>query len=138
MRTRTFFVLALLASLLVAGGVSYFASSHPDGLEYVAEKAGFADAAQESAAADSPLSGYQVRGVDDGALAGGLAGVAGAVVVLLAAGGLAYAVRRRSAGPSGPGTATPDDDPASGAPDQGPHPQRARGATPPSPGQERG
>ena len=56
MRTRTFFVLALLASLLVAGGVSYFASSNPDGLEYVAEKVGFADAAEDSATADSPLS----------------------------------------------------------------------------------
>lgn len=95
MRTRTFFVVALLASLLVAGGVSYFASSNPDGLEYVAEKVGFADAAEDSATADSPLSDYQVRGIENDALSGGLAGVVGALVVLVLAGGLAYVVRRR-------------------------------------------
>lgn len=98
MRTRTFFVVALLASLLVAGGVSYFASSNPDGLEYVAEKVGFADAAEDSATAGSPLSDYQVRGIENDALSGGLAGVVGAVVVLLVAGGLVYLVRRRGAG----------------------------------------
>ena len=114
MRTRTFFVVALLASLLVAGGVSYFASSNPDGLEYVAEKVGFADAAEDSAAAGSPLSDYQVRGIENDALSGGLAGVVGAVVVLLVAGGLVYLVRRRGAGSTqGPrGDATPDAGPA--------------------------
>lgn len=106
MRTRTFFVVALLASLLVAGGVSYFASSNPDGLEYVAEKVGFADAAEDSATADSPLSDYQVRGVENDALSGGLAGVVGALVVLVVAGGLAYVVRRR--GPASAEDASPE------------------------------
>ena len=106
MRTRTFFVVALLASLLVAGGVSYFASSNPDGLEYVAEKVGFADSAEDSATADSPLSDYQVRGVENDALSGGLAGVVGALVVLVLAGGLAYVVRRR--GPAAAEDARPE------------------------------
>jgi len=95
MRTRTFAVIALLAALLVAGGASYYASSHPDGLEYVAEKVGFADRAADSPTADSPLSDYQVKGVENDALAGGLAGVIGALVVLVLAGGLAFAVRRK-------------------------------------------
>lgn len=100
MRTRTFVVIGLVATLLVAGVASYYASSHPDGLEYVAEQAGFADAAEDSAAADSPLSDYQVKGVENDALSGGLAGVIGALVVLLVAGGLVYVVRRKgSAGP---------------------------------------
>ena len=107
MRTRTFVVVGLLATLLVAGVASYYASSHPDGLEYVAEQAGFADTAEDSATADSPLSDYQVKGVENDALSGGLAGVAGALVVLLVAGGLVYVVRRKgSAGPDqgdGPG-----------------------------------
>lgn len=107
MRTRTFFVVALLASLLVAGGVSYFASSNPDGLEYVAEEVGFADAAEDSAAADSPLSDYQVRGVENDALSGGLAGVVGALVVLVVAGGLAYVVRRRGTAPDDGASADP-------------------------------
>lgn len=95
MRTRTFFVIGLLVSLLVAGVVSYWASSHPDGLEHVAERVGFADTAEDSPTADSPLSDYQVKGVDDPALSGGLAGLIGSAVVLVAAGGLGYAVRRR-------------------------------------------
>jgi hypothetical protein len=99
-RTRTFVVIGLLATLLVAGVASYYASSHPDGLEYVAEQAGFADTAEDSATADSPLSDYQVKGVENDAVAGGLAGVIGGLVVLLLAGGLAYVVRRK--GSDGP------------------------------------
>lgn len=95
MRTRTFLVVGLLAALLVAGVGSYYASAHPDGLQHVAERAGFADQAEDSATADSPLSGYEVKGVENDRLSGGLAGVAGALVVLLLAGGLAYAVRRK-------------------------------------------
>lgn len=95
MRTRTFVLVGLLAALLVAGVGSYWASSHPDGLEFVAEKVGFADSAEDSAAAGSPLSDYEVKGVENDALSGGLAGVIGAGVVLVLAGGLAYAVRRR-------------------------------------------
>jgi cobalt/nickel transport protein len=100
MRTRTFVALGLLAALLIAGVGSYYASRHPDGLMHVAEQAGFADHAKDSATDGSPLSGYQVKGVDNDAVSGGLAGVTGALVVLLLAGGLAYAVRRR--GPADP------------------------------------
>lgn len=99
MSTRVFAAVALVVALLVAGVASYFASSEPDGLEYVAEQVGFADRAEDSAAADSPLSDYQLKGVENDALSGGLAGVAGALIVLTLAGGLAYAVRRR--GPVG-------------------------------------
>jgi len=102
MRTRTFAVIALVAALLVAGVASYYASSHPDGLEHVAEKVGFADRAEDSPAAGSPLSDYEVKGVENDALAGGLAGVIGALVVLVLAGGLAHVVRRKgSADPGG-------------------------------------
>ncbi len=95
MRTRTLVVTGLLVALLVAGVASYWASSHPDGLQHVAQQAGFADKAKGSAADDSPLSGYKVKGVENDAVSRGLAGVLGAVVVLVIAGGLTYAVRRR-------------------------------------------
>ena len=36
-------------ALLVAGVASYYASSHPDGLEHVAEQTGFIDSAEDSA-----------------------------------------------------------------------------------------
>ena len=95
MRTRTFFVAGLVVALLIGGVASYYASSHPDGLEYVAEKVGFLDTADDHAAADGPMADYAVKGVDDPRLAGGLAGVIGILVTLAIAGGIAFAVRRR-------------------------------------------
>lgn len=96
MTARRFLVVGLVVTLAIAGVVSYWASAHPDGLEYVAGQAGFLDTARDSAAADSPFADYQVEGVGDTRLSGGLAGVLGTLVVLLLAGALAYAVRRRT------------------------------------------
>jgi len=101
-RTRTFVILGVLVALVVAGGASYYASTHPDGLQYVAERTGFAQTAEESPTAESPLSGYQLRGVENDALSGGLAGVLGALVVLVLAGGVAYAVRRKGSADDAP------------------------------------
>lgn len=95
MRQRTFLALGLLVCLLVAGVASFYASSHPDGLEYVAEQTGFLDSAEDSATADSPLADYSTRGVDDARLSGGIAGVVGVVVMLLLSSGLFWTLRRR-------------------------------------------
>lgn len=95
MKTRTFLIVGIAVALLLAGGVSFYASGHPDGLEYVAAKTGFLDTAEDPKTADSPLADYATKGVDDTRLSGGLAGVVGALVVLLVAGGLAFVVRRR-------------------------------------------
>jgi cobalt/nickel transport protein len=118
MNTRRFFAVALVVSLLVAGVASYYASSHPDGLEYVAEQTGFIDSAEDSATADSPLADYQTSGVDDARISGGLAGVIGVVVMLVLSTGLFWLVRRR-------GTAHADSDPDSDAAPDG-VPERAR------------
>lgn len=95
MRQRTFLVLGLLACLLIAGVGSYYASSHPDGLEYVAESTGFGDSAEDSAASDSPIADYQVRGVENSRLSGGLAGLLGVGIMALLSTGLFWLVRRR-------------------------------------------
>ena len=95
MRTKTFLIVGVLVALLVVGVASFFASTKPDGLEYVADKVGFLDTADEHAAADGPMADYAVKGVDDPRLAGGLAGVIGILVTLAIAGGIALAVRRR-------------------------------------------
>lgn len=95
MRTRTFFVTGLLLALLIAAVASFYASAHPDGLNYVAEKAGFIDQEQASATSEGPFAGYATKGVDNERLSGGLAGLAGCLLVLVIAGGVAYAVRRR-------------------------------------------
>jgi hypothetical protein len=96
---RWFAVGALLIALALAGGASYYASSSRDGLERVATDKGFDSQERGSAAEDSPLAGYDTAGVDNSRLSGGVAGVAGVVVVLLASGGLAFALRRRRATP---------------------------------------
>lgn len=95
MRTRTFLLAGLLVALLLGGVASHYASSRPDGLEHVAEQAGFLDSADDHAAGDGPLADYAVEGVEDDRLSGGLAGVVGIGVTLLLAGGIGYAVRRR-------------------------------------------
>ena len=96
--TRRFLAVSLLVALLVAGVASYYASAHPDGLEYVAERAGFLDSAEDSPMAGSPLADYRTEGVDGPRLSGGLAGVIGVVAVLVVAGGLARVLRRRESG----------------------------------------
>jgi cobalt/nickel transport protein len=95
--TRRFVAVGLLLALLVAGVASFYASSHPDGLEHVAEQTGFLDSAEGSAADDSPIADYQTRGVDDARLSGGIAGVLGALATLAIAGGLFFALRPRNA-----------------------------------------
>lgn len=85
----------LVVALVLAGVVSYYASSSPDGLNRVAQDHGFSSTEKQHATADSPLAGYSAKDVDNPRLSGGLAGVAGVVVVLALAGGLALVVRRR-------------------------------------------
>ena len=92
--TRRLVVVGGLVCLVVAGVLSFFASGHPDGLEYVAHRLGFADSARDSAASGSPLAGYATQGVSSGFLSGGLAGVVGVVVVALVMGGLVALLRR--------------------------------------------
>jgi len=92
---RRFFVVLLVVALLVAGVASFYASSHPDGLEHVAGETGFLDTAEDSPSADSPLADYGTKGVENDRLSGGLAGVAGVVLTLGLGGALFLALRRR-------------------------------------------
>ncbi len=92
---RALVVTGLVLSLLVAGVLSFYASASPDGLEYVAERVGFLDAAKDSAATGSPLADYGVAGVEDSRLSGGLAGVIGVAVTAVIAFSLMWLLRRR-------------------------------------------
>lgn len=95
-RTTVIVAVGLAVSLLLAGGVSYFASGAPDGLNKVAIEQGFDRTQEDHDLAESPFAGYETRGVDQGWLAGGLAGVAGVGLTFLVAAALAVAVRRRT------------------------------------------
>jgi cobalt/nickel transport protein len=84
-----------VVTLLLAGVVSHYASSSPDGLNRVAQDKGFSGTAEPHRADDGPFAGYTTKDVADQRLSGGIAGVLGVVVVLALAGGLALVVRRR-------------------------------------------
>lgn len=85
----------LLVALVLAGFVSYYAASTPDGLTKVSQDEGFADTETEHATGDSPLAGYSATFLDSDRLSGGVAGVVGVVVVLALASGLTLVLRRR-------------------------------------------
>lgn len=84
----------LVVSLFLAGFVSFYASSEPDGLEKVAEEQGFLATAQDSANATLPTADYGIAGVDSERLSGGLAGVLGIVVMAVIGFGLFWLLGR--------------------------------------------
>ena len=94
--TGTLVLVGVAVSLVVAGLLSAWASTHPDGLEHVAHSLGFADTATQSATSGSPLAGYTAPGAGEGRLASGVAGVVGVVVVGLVMLGLLAWLRHPS------------------------------------------
>ncbi|MER7824407.1 cobalt/nickel transport system permease protein [Streptomyces sp. CG 926] len=93
--TRKVWVTGLVTALVLAGFVSFYASASPDGLEKVAADKGIDEKVEEHASANSPLADYGVKDVDDARLSGGLAGVIGVGVTVVAGTGIFWAVRRR-------------------------------------------
>ncbi|MGB0970612.1 MAG: PDGLE domain-containing protein [Mycobacterium sp.] len=107
-RPWSFWAIFAVATLVIAGAVSYFASASPDGLDSttlhgceVAETAAgevltgdcIAQHAEEHHLADSPLADYAVGGREG---MGGIAGVIGVLVtVVVALGGFWLIVRAR-------------------------------------------
>ncbi len=100
-------VTGLLVSLLLAGVVSYYAASTPDGLDRVAQDQGFV-AAGEQHNDVTPLADYETSGVEHDRISGGFAGVVGCVVVLALVGGLTRVLRSR-AGSGGAADRAPAD-----------------------------
>lgn len=110
-RARWFFGAFVLVTLLLAGAVSYFADSDPDGLEAVTgegcvEVAGAlagdcpARHARDHDLADSPLADYALGG--DGAFTG-VAGVLGVLATLAVATALFRLLARTGRPAPGPG-----------------------------------
>jgi len=108
----SFWVAFAAATLLIAGVVSYFASSSPDGLDsatlqgcQITETANgeeftgdcIAQHSSEHAMSTSPLANYAIGGQDG---TGGIAGIIGVVVTVVVAGSAFWLIARsrRSAG----------------------------------------
>ncbi len=72
--------LTFAALAVAAAGLSFLASSHPDGLEYVYFERGVGRAFEERSLFESPIPDYVFPGVGSEALAGVLAGLAGVIV----------------------------------------------------------
>jgi hypothetical protein len=87
-------LVGLAVSLVIAGGISYYASSQPDGFEKSAGEIGFLDTAEDSPLAGSPLAEYGVAGVENDRLSGGLAGVIGVASTAAISFGIFYGLRR--------------------------------------------
>ncbi|WP_394431586.1 energy-coupling factor ABC transporter permease [Streptomyces sp. SGAir0957] len=92
---RKIWITGLVTSLVLAGFVSFYASANPDGLEKVAHDKGIDSKTEEHASADSPLADYGVKDVTDARLSGGLAGIIGVGVTVVAGSGIFWALRRR-------------------------------------------
>jgi hypothetical protein len=91
-----FVLIGLAVTAILAGVVSGFASTAPDGLNKVAEDEGFIDQTQDHDLADSPVAGYGVSGVDNGRVSKGLAGLIGITVTFAVGYGIFALVRRRA------------------------------------------
>jgi hypothetical protein len=84
----------LLAAVLLAGVLSYYASPSQDGLNRVAQDQGFSSLETQHGADGSPFAGYSTRGVEDERLSNGLAGVVGVAATFLLSGAIFLVVRR--------------------------------------------
>ena len=96
MKQKTFLLSGFVVSLFLAGVVSFYASSNPDGLEKVAEDIGFIETAKDHTYADGALADYGVKGIDNARLSTGAAGVIGVVATGVISTGLFMVVRRKS------------------------------------------
>ncbi|MGL5858005.1 MAG: PDGLE domain-containing protein [Angustibacter sp.] len=128
---RRFVAVALVVTVVLAGVVSVFASSSPDGLDSVTlagctvdpdgEITGgtcIAEQAREHGLSGSPFAGYETRGVSS-TPGTGISGVLGVLVTLLVVWGLVTVLRRTARPGSGRGGGRgQDEDSLPGAPAQ--------------------
>jgi len=83
---RKFYIAGFIVSLFLAGVVSFYASSDPDGLERVAEDIGFIETAKDHSNADGTLADYGVKGIENERASVGVAGVIGVIGTAVIAG----------------------------------------------------
>jgi cobalt/nickel transport protein len=95
-KQNKFLIAGFILSLLLAGVVSYYASSSPDGLEKVAGDIGFLESAKEHSNSDGVLADYGVKGIKNERLSTGAAGVIGVLATAGVSTGLFLVLRRKS------------------------------------------
>jgi cobalt/nickel transport protein len=86
----------LFLALALALILSPFASSWPDGLEWVAGGLGFLSKGEGAAVMSSPIADYAFPGISNPKLATALAGLVGTVIMFVLGYGVAYLLKRRN------------------------------------------
>lgn len=89
-------LLGLCIALAVAFILTPFASSWPDGLEWVAEGLGFLEKGEGAPALSSPIQDYALPGVAHEGLATALAGVLGTLIMFGLGYGVAWLLKKRN------------------------------------------
>ena len=95
MQTKKLIQVGIVTSIFVAAVVSFYASSNPDGLEYVAEQVGFLNTAKDSAVAGSPFADYSIIGINNERISVAIAGVLGVGLTALISFGLFFFIKRK-------------------------------------------
>ena len=95
LNNRKFYIAGFVVSLFLAGVVSYYASSSPDGLEKVAEDIGFIETAKDHTYADGALADYSVKGIENERASVGVAGVIGVIGTAVVGGALFTLIARK-------------------------------------------
>ncbi|MEV0094846.1 energy-coupling factor ABC transporter permease [Streptomyces sp. NPDC050738] len=93
--TRKIWGTGLIAALVLAGFVSFYASASPDGLEKVAHDKGIDANTKPHHTEDSPFAGYSLKDVSNSRLAGGIAGAVGVGATIAVGSGVFWVIRRR-------------------------------------------
>ncbi|NMO04981.1 hypothetical protein HH308_27545 [Gordonia sp. TBRC 11910] len=108
MTRRRLLAIGMFVTLVIAGAVSYFAVSTPDGLDATTQRgcqtvkvdgveqlhgSCIAQHVTDHAMASSPLAGYSVAGLHG---ATGIAGIVGVFTTLAVAGGLLWLLARKN------------------------------------------
>ena len=94
-KNKKFLITGFVLSLFLAGVVSFYASSNPDGLEKVAEDIGFIETAEEHTYADGALADYGVKGIENERASVGIAGVIGVIGTAIVGGALFTFIARK-------------------------------------------
>ena len=92
---KSWIIIGLFVSLILAIFISPFASSSLDGLEKVAEDKGFLEKGEVESAITSPMPDYAWPGVENEGLATSVAGMAGTLITFGFGLGLGILLKKR-------------------------------------------
>jgi cobalt/nickel transport protein len=94
-KNKKFLAAGFLVSIFLAGVLSFYASSDPDGLEKVAGDIGFIETAKDHTYADGALADYGVKGIKNERASVGVAGIIGVIGTAVVAGAMFTFIARK-------------------------------------------